>query len=112
MSFANFIKPQLNQKTDDQEWYLKAVEQDNPYAMLGIAILYKNGKGVDRDYAKAFEWFLKAAEQDDFVAQFNVGLCYEKGYGVEANAEEAFRWYEKAAEQGHKGAQKKLEQRQ
>ena len=25
MSFANFIKPQLNQKTDDQEWYLRAV---------------------------------------------------------------------------------------
>jgi hypothetical protein len=25
MSFANYIKPLLNQKTDDQEWYLKAV---------------------------------------------------------------------------------------
>ena len=73
--------------------------------------MYKNGKGVERDYQKAFEWFLKAAELGDDTAQFDVGLCYEKGYGVAVDLDEAFRWYEKAAEQGHKGAQKKLEQR-
>lgn len=34
MSFATFIKPQLYQKTEDQEWYLKAVTNSlNSYMM-------------------------------------------------------------------------------
>jgi len=35
------------------EWYLKASDAGNEYAMLRIGVMYKNGRGVDQDDGKA-----------------------------------------------------------
>ena len=70
---------------------------------MGAAFL--EGRGVERDPAKAVDWLRRAAEQGDVGGQRNLALCYYEGWGVEQDQEAAARWYEKAAEQGDADAQ-------
>ena len=70
--------------------------------------MYYNGRGVKKNYNKAFMWYEKAAKQGVAMAQFNLGDVYYKGRGVKQNYKKAFEWYEKAAKQGHVDAQLKL----
>ncbi len=44
--------------------------------------MYRNGKGVTKDYKKAVEWYTKAAEQGDAYGQCNLGTMYLFGNGV------------------------------
>ena len=67
--------------------------------------MYRKGKGVTQDYAKAVKWYHKAAEKGYVKAQFNLGLMYGNGEGVTQDYAEAVRWYRKAAKQGHAKAQ-------
>jgi len=48
-----------------REWYLKAAEAGNAYAMKELAAIYINALGVARDYDKAIEWLQKAANAGD-----------------------------------------------
>jgi len=66
---------------------------------------YSTGKGVSRDYRKAFGWYQLAAEQGNSVAQYEVARCYRRGQGVEKNSKLAVRWMRKSAKQGNRGAQ-------
>ncbi len=43
------------------------------YCCLGLGILYLYGKGVEKDYKKAFEYFSKAAEQSWVDGQLYLG---------------------------------------
>ena len=68
--------------------------------MLGI--MYKNGKGVRKNYKKAFECFTKAVQDededyDDPEAQRLIGNMYHHGHGVQKDLKKAKEWYEKAA---------------
>ena len=65
--------------------------------------MYKEGRGVKQDSAKAAEWFKKAAEQGNAGAQFNLGKMYEVGDGVEQDSVKAADWYKKAAMQKQDG---------
>ena len=73
---------------------------------MGAAFL--EGRGVERDHAKAVEWLRRAAEQGDVGGQRNLALCCYEGWGVPQDQEEAARWYEKAAGQGDADAQDML----
>ena len=86
-----------------------------PFAMAGCASaqnslgnMYRNGYGVEKDYAEALRWYRKSAEQGDATAQNNLGNMYYWGYGVEKDYAEAVRWYRKSAEQGYATAQNSL----
>jgi Sel1 repeat len=70
-----------------------------------VAVMYRDGVGVEISKEKAFEWYHRAAVQGYSEAQFTVGEMYDQGNGVEQNEEKAFEWFQKAAEQGHLGAQ-------
>ena len=37
-------------------WYRMAAEQGDPYAQAGLGLLYRFGKGVDRDLVQAYLW--------------------------------------------------------
>jgi TPR repeat protein len=63
--------------------------------------MFYDGKGVDRDYAKAVNWYHRAADQNYPEAQFKLGVMYANGIGVEKNLDRAFSWYSAAASQGH-----------
>jgi len=77
-------------------------------AQAGLAHLYANGLGLDKDPALAFSWTLKAAEQGLAQSQNNLGWYYEHGLGVERDLDAALHWYRQAAEQGDSVAQTNL----
>ncbi|NOX75849.1 MAG: sel1 repeat family protein [Gammaproteobacteria bacterium] len=96
----------------DQGEYSKAVEvfkklaqQGNAEAQYNLAMLYRNGTGVDRDNKQSAMWFRRAAEQDVPDAQYMLGNSYDNGEGVPKSTKWAFIWYRKAAELGHALAQ-------
>ena len=70
----------------------------NASAQNNLGLLYKYGRGVERDLKRAVEWYRRAAEQDHAVAQFNLGLMYDNGLGVTQDFEAAARWFRLAAD--------------
>lgn len=71
-----------------------------PKAMNALGIVYRQGKGVKKDYTKAFEWFRKSSESSYPSAWSNLGLMYKYGTGTELNYEKAFACFEQAAKLG------------
>ena len=86
----------------------KQANSGNADAQFGLGVMYHNGKGVPKDYAKAVEWYQKAAAQGNANAQFILGLIYKNGEGVPKDAAKAVEWYQRAAVQGHADAQFEL----
>ena len=90
-----------------REWRPLA-EQGNAKAQYNLGVMYRNGHGVDKDYAEAMGWWRKAAEQGNAGAQNNLGVMYRNGLGVPQDYAEAVGWWRKAAEQGDANAQYNL----
>ena len=72
-------------------WYLLAAGQGEPHALLNLAVMYHDGRGVQANPAEAMHWALAAARQGHAVAQTLVGNAYYTGEGVEADYDEAIR---------------------
>ncbi|PHS74730.1 MAG: hypothetical protein COB19_05470 [Porticoccus sp.] len=70
-------------------------------AQYGVAILYKEGWGTDKDIKTAFDYYQKAALQNHPGALFEMGWFYQAGENVTQDYAEAIKWYEKAANEGH-----------
>ena len=81
-----------------KEWFEKAAENGNEYAMFQIGFLYENGNGVEQSYSKAKEWYEKAAEHDHATAMLRIGYLYKDGNGVEKDHGKAEEWFRKAAD--------------
>ena len=84
---------------------LQAAEQGYSQAQYTIALMYRKGEGISKNFNQAFYWFKKSAEQDYAKAQFYLGVMYELGIGVSKDLHQAFYWYKKSAEQGVEEAQ-------
>ena len=56
--------------------------------------MYKEGKGVEQDYEKAFNLYRLAADNNSPSAQYNLGLMFEEGKGVKQDYLEALKWYQ------------------
>ena len=72
--------------------------------MVSLGLLYADGQGVARDYAKAREWYEKAADKGDANAMNHLGLLYAKGQGMAQDYARAREWFEKAADKGDEHA--------
>ena len=83
-------------------------EKGDAAAQLKLGVMYKNGEGVEVNYAEAAKWFRKATDQGNAEAQFNLGNMYKNGEGVEVNYAEAVKWYRNAADQEDASAQNNL----
>ena len=59
--------------------------QGNSAAQFNLGVLYENGRGTPKDYAKANMWYRKAAAQGDGLAIGNLGMLYIRGDGVNVN---------------------------
>ncbi len=77
-------------------------------AQFVLALRYAEGRGVEKDDAKALSLVTKAAEQGLVIAQYRLGAMYERGIGVEKNLPQARTWYEKAAKGGNRKAMHNL----
>ncbi len=83
-------------------------EQGNANAQYNMGVIYDEGYGVERDYAKAREWYKKAAAQNYAKAEHNLGVMYQEGHGVQADSAAAARWFKRAARHGEPAAQNNL----
>src|SRR5947209_7856459 len=69
-------------------------------ALNGLAVLYENGDGVDRDDQKAIALLKQGADQGHPLARYNLGLHYRYGIGVRRDWGLAFEQFAKSAETG------------
>ena len=74
--------------------------EGNVLSQFLLGIIYKQGRGVEKNLRLAVKWFRLAAEQGNASAQFNLGVMLHDGAGVIQDYREAFKWYKLAAEQG------------
>ncbi|MEW8403997.1 MAG: tetratricopeptide repeat-containing serine protease family protein [Candidatus Thiodiazotropha taylori] len=78
----------------------------NTYSFLGR--MYYQGKGVKKDYEKAYTYASRAAEDGDQLAQYLLGVMYKEGRGVKKSIKKSNRWLKRSALQGNSDAQKAL----
>lgn len=85
-----------------RQYYERVLQIDgkNVKANNRLAMLYRFGYGVERDYARAREYYLRASDGGDAGAAFNVATFYLKGLGVKRDFKEARRWLMLAADRG------------
>ena len=84
------------------EWYEKAIEQEQPYALFNLGLMYANSSQyIAQDIEKAHALFLRSAVAGVDLAQYEVALMFEQGAGCTQNYSEAAYWYEEAAKRGH-----------
>ena len=115
-SYADFAKGVTAYDTKDyktafQEWE-KAAENGDLAAQRNLGHLYRWGKGVERNSARAAYWYHRAAKVGFDRAQYNLAILYFRGEGVPKDEVEAMRWLEKSAKQGNKHANIMLEKMQ
>lgn len=77
----------------------------DPEVQSYLGMMYRDGQGVQQDYAKALDLFRKAATQGYAPAQFFLAEMYGNGMGVSQDYTLAVTWYSKAAEQGFVNAE-------
>lgn len=82
--------------------------EDDLAAMRNVAQLLRQGRGVEKDTARAFKLYTEAAEKGLVTAMANLGDMYLSGEGVERNPQAAAAWYARAASAGLSLAQWKL----
>ena len=63
--------------------------------------LYRDGKGVPRDFGRAMQWFTAAAQQGNSAGMYNLGLMHELGQGGKPDPFRAYMWYSLAADMGN-----------
>ncbi|KAI8885484.1 HCP-like protein [Backusella circina FSU 941] len=83
--------------------YYTVASKENFDAQVGLATLYKNGQGVDKDYEKAVELYLKAKDQS-CKAKYQLACIYvdqESGY---IDYLEAYSLFKSAWEMDYKEA--------
>ena len=90
--------------------WVKAAEGGDVAAMRNVGHLFRWGKGVEKNLARASYWYHRAAKEGFDKAQYNLAMLYLTGEGVVKNEQEAVRWLELASKQGHSEAKLKLEE--
>lgn len=88
------------QKLEDQRIEAKKVEAD-----INLGESYYEGKGVAKDYDKAFEILSPLAAKGHAKAQCLLGYMYDYGRGVNQDKAKAFKLYLRAANQGYTDAE-------
>jgi TPR repeat protein len=67
--------------------------------------MFRDGQGVEQNYAEAVRLYKLAAAQGDAIGQANLGYMFLQGSGTAKNYAEAVRLLRLAAAQGHARAQ-------
>ena len=76
------------------------IDAGNVSAFEPLARLYEDGRGVERDWRRAFELRRQGAEAGDPNAQTGLARAFRYGLGVAPDARAAFDWGVRALEQG------------
>jgi len=80
-------------------------DKGNTTAMINLANLFQQGKGVPEDQAHALRFIIEAAQLGDSRAQYELGIEYEKGIILPRDIDKAAMWLHKSAQQGDSDGQ-------
>lgn len=85
-------------------------ENGNATAMFNLGLMYRRGRGFQKNNEMAVYWYHKAALQGHLDAQNNLGFMHNHQHGTHHTTtleaqEEAVYWYRMAADQGFGEAQ-------
>ena len=102
-------------------FYSKAATLGNAEGMYNLALMHKQGLGVQKDIQAAIKLLEKAAAQNHSMsdkllipnvgvaeAEHSLGLHYATGVGVEINYQKAAEWYQRASDHGSANAANNL----
>jgi TPR repeat protein len=93
---------------EPQKTYLESISRasrnNDVDAQYCLAIMYHDGRYVDRDESTAVKWYTEAAQRGHLESQYWLCLMYSDGLGVPQNALEAIYWCKRAAKKDHPGA--------
>lgn len=87
----------------------RTAEAGDAKAQHFLAMMYENGNGIERDFAKAAYWYGRTAEQGDREAQLTYAMICALGKGVEADLAAACHWATRSYHQGNDKARQTLE---
>ena len=65
------------------ENWQEGADQNDILSQFYLALLYKNGLGVEQDYSKAFDLFETVSRKGLIEGNYNLGLLYYNGLGIE-----------------------------
>lgn len=85
--------------SDAVTWLTRAVDQNHGLAINSLAIMHRDGRGVDYDEERANELLHRAAELGTPMAMYNLALGCEGERP--RRIEDAIDWYRKASERGY-----------
>jgi len=85
----------------------KTIADENPNAMVNLAMMHMKGAGCEQNNNVAFSLFEKAAQKGNNNALNSLGIFYEKGINGTTDADKALEYYTKAADIGNINAQLK-----
>ena len=74
----------MSETGDPQEamrWFQRGADAGVDYAYACMGQLYYEGRGVERDYRRAYELFVKSGEKETLPLYY-LALMYENGYYV------------------------------
>lgn len=91
------------------QWYQMGVLQGDASNENGLGVLYKDGKGVEQDDAKAVSLFQLSSAQGWGEGETDLANMYENGTGVAKDLDQAKHWYQLAADQGVQEAKNALQ---
>ena len=81
--------------------FMQASERGHPLAQFNLGLCYENGKGVEKDLARAVECYKNAAAQGQAGAMYNLALLYmEGGGGLPNDPDKSIELLKGAAENG------------
>lgn len=77
---------------------------------------YYYGRGVERDYCKAFKYLKQSVLDEDYLypdkdVEYLIGMCYYYHQGTKQDIASALYWLEDAADRGSIEAKQMLERR-
>lgn len=98
----------LHKEKEGISYFQKAADQGSPMAQNILGWIYQHGKGIKKDYQRAFAYYHLAANQNYAPAQCELGHMYYHGYGILKNRKEALKYYTLAADQNNEIGQYNL----
>ena len=86
-------------------WYEKGIARGNTKAMVNLAYMYQDGKGLPINDRRAIALFNDAAKAGDSRAQMVMAMRFFNGNGVPRDASDGLKWLRASAARGYADAQ-------
>jgi hypothetical protein len=90
------------------DYFRKSAEAGDPDGAYSLALLYREGRGVERDVNEAARWMEFAADERNLAAEIEYALMLFNGVGVDKNEPAAARLFARAANRDNPSAQNRL----